>query len=201
MHRRSSCKEARTGAMLNRRIEYVFNFDSRQLCTEFQMRSKPRLPPPIVMTLPCMVFLKIWRKRSCDLIIMTATCTTFVAESQATVPAWVHLKMPRTLSSITNPMDPDERQNIFEDSVSAYFEVKEDALWLYHSVRRRFRAEFPDDQLPSTQRPLGENMTTRVTNENSRIEGNQWNAIKVTTSCHRFVDHFIRRRQQPWETT
>jgi len=46
-------------------------------------------------------------------------------------------------------------------------------------VRQRVKADFPDLELPSTQRRRGDGLTTRVTNTNSRVEGNAWKIIRV----------------------
>jgi len=76
-------------------------------------------------------------------------------------------------------MDPDERDVIFEDTVRPFLENPEDALWLFRSVRQRIKDDYPD--LPLTQIPAGDGIVTRVTNENSRVEGNAWKQIRVIT--------------------
>jgi hypothetical protein len=73
-------------------------------------------------------------------------------------------------------MDPEERDALFEDSVSPFLDNPDDAKWLVSNVRERVKAEFPD--LPLSQ-PAAGNLTTTVTNDNARVEGNAWRAIKV----------------------
>lgn len=97
-------------------------------------------------------------------------------------------------------MDPEERDLIFTDAISGFFQDQADALWLYENVRQRVKADFPDLELPSTQRPPGNGLATRVTNTNSRVEGNIWKIIRVSIpSSDLFADYLRRQSRKKWK--
>jgi hypothetical protein len=71
-------------------------------------------------------------------------------------------------------MDPEQRTTIFEDSLALFFDNRDDALWLFETVRRKLKDDYPDLQL--TQREQGE---MAITANNNRIEGNVWRRTRV----------------------
>jgi len=88
-------------------------------------------------------------------------------------------------------MDADERQARFEDSIRPFLQDPEDAVWFLKNYRQRVKDEYPDLEL--TQPTTTGELTTRVTNDTSKVEGNKWKIIKVNPSFLPPSDRLDRR--------
>jgi len=70
-------------------------------------------------------------------------------------------------------------RNIFRTLDPSILNDPDDALWVLQSVRERVKADFPD--LALAQRDPNE-VNTRVSNKNGKVEGNVWKRLKVIPS-------------------
>ena len=82
-----------------------------------------------------------------------------------------------------------ERETTVNETIDSYLDTEESALWFYSHVRRRIKQSYPDTHLPSTQRQPGNEINSRVTNNNVGLEGNRWRILQASLPCYPSIDH------------
>jgi len=73
-------------------------------------------------------------------------------------------------------MDPEERDALFQNTVSQFLGSEEDANWFFKNVRERVKNEFPDI------RPV-----PRTTDEDYQLEDSRWRDVKVIHCSRRLL--------------
>ena len=92
-------------------------------------------------------------------------------------------------------MDLNQRKQTLDEHLGAFFETREDALWLFDRIRQLIKDHYPDEQL--TQRERREHSETREHTTN-QVEGNIWARMRV---CAYYSNaDFDRRLPGNWAT-
>jgi hypothetical protein len=104
-------------------------------------------------------------------------------------------------------MDQEERETLFNELTNDFFASREDAVWLYKTVRERVKEDFPDAQLSQRAQPSGlkqpgaQEQETQEQDEvrepeiragpaggdMDKVEGNKWAKAKVSSSTHNIL--------------
>jgi len=81
-------------------------------------------------------------------------------------------------------MDPETRLTQLEEALHAFLDTREDAIWLYENVRREVKQAYPDIQLSQRNPdPDSEELNSHISNDSSRIQGNELRLLKVRYIC------------------
>ena len=76
-------------------------------------------------------------------------------------------------------MDQERRETLFKEAFIQFLDNHDDALWLFKAVKERVKDQYPGISLTRTLPAGGGDLTTRITNDNNRVDGNVWKHLRV----------------------